>query len=141
MHGTSLKALAAGNTAKGNSSVLAELLVGALGALVVLAWVFGSFLAFLPLIMALVSVLTMQLLIYGLTYLMPSSSPLNPAVQYIVALLGLGLSIDYSLLVVTRWREERAAGRTNDEAIRQAMKRAGHSVWFSGLVLPSACSH
>ncbi|MDT4932974.1 MAG: putative drug exporter of the superfamily, partial [Pseudonocardiales bacterium] len=134
VHGTSLKVLAAGNTVTGHSSVLAELLVGALGALVVLAWVFGSLLAFLPLIMALVSVLTMQLLIYGLTYLMPSSSPLNPAVQYIVALLGLGLSIDYSLLVVTRWREERAAGRPNDEAVREAMKRAGHSVWFSGLV-------
>jgi RND superfamily putative drug exporter len=134
VHGTSLKALEAGNTVKGNSSVLTELLVGALGALVVLAWVFGSFLALLPLIMALVSVLTMQLLIYGLSYLMPSSSPLNPAVQYIVALLGLGLSIDYSLLIVTRWREERAAGRPNNEAIREAMKRAGHSVWFSGLV-------
>ncbi|HEY2042892.1 MAG TPA: hypothetical protein VGH11_09465 [Jatrophihabitans sp.] len=50
-----------------------------------LAWAFGSFLAFLPLIMALVSVLTMQLFIYGLTYLVPSSSPLKPAVQYIVA--------------------------------------------------------
>ncbi|MGY4982127.1 MMPL family transporter [Streptomyces sp. 900105755] len=63
---------------------------------------------------------------------MPSSSPISPAVQYIVALLGLGLSIDYSLLVVTRRREERAAGRSNDEAVRAAVKRAGHSVWFSG---------
>jgi RND superfamily putative drug exporter len=134
VHGTSLQSLAAGNTTKGNSSVLSELLVGALGALLVLAWVFGSFLALLPLIMALVSVLTMQLLIYGLTYLVPSSSPINPSVQYIVALLGLGLSIDYSLLVVNRWREERAAGRPNNEAVREAMKRAGHSVWFSGLV-------
>ena len=135
VHGTSLKALASGTTSTGgNSTVLSELLVGALGALIVLAWVFGSFLALLPLIMALVSVLTMQLFIYGLTYVVPSSSPLNPAVQYIAALLGLGLSIDYSLLVVTRWREERAAGMSNDEAIRAAMKRAGHSVWFSGLV-------
>ncbi|MEZ0094880.1 MMPL family transporter [Streptacidiphilus sp. EB129] len=134
VHGTSLKALAAGNTTSGNSSVLGELLIGALGALLVLAWVFGSFLALLPLIMALVSVLTMQLLIYGLTYVMPSSSPIGPSVQYIVALLGLGLSIDYSLLIVTRWREERAAGRSNDEAVREAMKRAGHSVWFSGVV-------
>ena len=134
VHGTSLKSLAAGNTTSGNSSVLGELLIGALGALLVLAWVFGSFLAFLPLIMALVSVLTMQLLIYGLTFVMPSSSPIGPSVQYIVALLGLGLSIDYSLLIVTRWREERAAGRPNDEAVREAMKRAGHSVWFSGLV-------
>jgi RND superfamily putative drug exporter len=84
--------------------------------------------------MALISVLTMQLLIYALTYIVPSSSPINPAVQYIVALLGLGLSIDYSLLVVTRWREERASGKPNDEAVRAAMRKAGHSVWFSGLV-------
>ncbi|AUG82037.1 MmpL domain-containing protein [Kitasatospora sp. MMS16-BH015] len=135
VHGTSQKALEAGNQSQqANSSVLNELIIGALGALAVLAWVFGSFLAFLPLIMALVSVLTMQLLIYALTYVMPASSPIGPSVQYIVALLGLGLSIDYSLLVVTRWREERAAGRGNDEAVRVAMKRAGHSVWFSGIV-------
>jgi len=63
VHGTSLKALEAGNTTTGNSSVLTELLVGALGALLVLAWVFGSFLALLPLLMALVSVLTIPLMI------------------------------------------------------------------------------
>ncbi|MGW3202322.1 MMPL family transporter [Streptomyces sp. NPDC001118] len=135
VHGTSLRALEAGNTTgSGNSSVTSELIIGAIGALVVLAWVFGSLLALLPLIMALISVLTMQLFVYGLTYLMPSSSPIHPAVQYIVALLGLGLSIDYSLLVVTRWREERAAGKSNDEAVRAAVRRAGHSVWFSGMV-------
>ncbi|MEU2339773.1 MMPL family transporter [Streptomyces sp. NPDC006654] len=135
VHGTSLRALEAGNTTGGgNSSVTGELIIGAIGALVVLAWVFGSLLALLPLVMALISVLTMQLLVYGLTFLMPSSSPIHPAVQYIVALLGLGLSIDYSLLVVTRWREERAAGRSNDEAVRAAVQRAGHSVWFSGMV-------
>jgi putative drug exporter of the RND superfamily len=135
VNGTSYHALEAGNTTGGgNSSVLSELIIGALGALLVLAWVFGSFLALLPLITALVSVLTMQIFIYGLTYVVPSSSPLNPAVQYIVALLGLGLSIDYSLLVVTRWREERTTGKTNHEAVLAAVKRAGHSVWFSGVV-------
>jgi len=133
--GTSYHALEAGNTTgKGNSSVTTELIIGAAGALLVLAWVFGSFLALLPLLMAIISVLTMQVFIYGLTYLMPSSSPLNPAVQDIVALLGLGLSIDYSLLVVTRWREERTAGKSNEEAVLAAVKRAGHSVWFSGVV-------
>ncbi|WP_225101989.1 MMPL family transporter [Streptomyces sp. CoH27] len=135
VNGTSYHALEAGNTTGGGkSSVLSELITGALGALLVLAWVFGSFLALLPLIMALISVLTMQILIYGLTYVVPSSSPLNPAVQYIVALLGLGLSIDYSLLVVTRWREERTLGKSNQEAVAAAVKRAGHSVWFSGVV-------
>jgi len=101
--------------------------------LLVLVWVFGSFLAFLPLIMALVSVLTMQLFIYGLTYVVPSSTPINPAVQFIVALLGLGPSIDYSLLIVNRWREERTAGKPNAEAIQAAMQRAGHAVLVSGI--------
>jgi RND superfamily putative drug exporter len=133
VQGTGLNALASGDSSSGNSSVLAELLVGALGALVILGWVFGSFLAFLPLIMALISVLTMQVFIYGLTYIIPSSQPFNPAVQYIVALLGLGLSIDYSLLIVNRWREERAAGRSNAEAVHVAMQLAGHAVMFSGM--------
>lgn len=134
-HGTGIAALQAGGPAgRGNSSVSTELIIGALGALIVLAWVFGSLLALLPLAMALISVLTMQLFVYALTYIVPSSSPINPAVQYVVALLGLGLSIDYSLLVVTRWREERAAGRGNDDAVRTAIKRAGHSVGFSGVV-------
>ncbi|WP_435131055.1 MMPL family transporter [Actinacidiphila sp. bgisy144] len=132
--GTSVAALEAGSTSGGSSTVSGELVFGALGALIVLVWVFGSLLAALPIIMALISVLTMQLFIWALTYVMPSSSPLNPAVQYIVALLGLGLSIDYSLLVVTRWREERAAGHDNADAVRLAVQRAGHSVWFSGVV-------
>jgi RND superfamily putative drug exporter len=133
VHSTGLNALAAGNASAANASVLSELLIGALGALLVLAWVFGSFLALLPLIMALVSVLTMQLFIYGLTYVVPSSTPINPAVQFIVALLGLGLSIDYSLLIVNRWREERKAGRPNAEAVQAAMHRAGHAVLVSGI--------
>ncbi len=104
--------------------MLTELLIGGAGALIVLAWVFGSFVALLPLIMAIVSVLTMQLLIYGLSYVVPSYSPLNPAVQYIVALLGLGLAMDYALLVVTRWREERRNGRSNEEAVAARRRNA-----------------
>ena len=133
VHSTGVAALSAGTATSGHSSVLTELLIGALGALLVLAWVFGSFLALLPLIMAVVSVLTMQLLIFALTYIVPSSTPFNPAVQYIVALLGLGLSIDYSLLIVNRWREERAAGKPNGEAVQAAMERAGHAVVVSGV--------
>jgi RND superfamily putative drug exporter len=72
VHSTGVHALASGNSSSGQSTVLAELLIGALGATLVLAWVFGSFLALLPLIMALISVLTMQLFIYGLSYVVPS---------------------------------------------------------------------
>jgi RND superfamily putative drug exporter len=133
VHSTGLNALTTGSASAAHSSVLSELLLGALASLVVLAFVFGSFLAILPLIMALVSVLTMQLFIYALTYVVPSSTPINPAVQFIVALLGLGLSVDYSLLIVNRWREERRAGKPNAEAVRAAMQRAGHAVLVSGI--------
>src|SRR5260370_36599741 len=83
--------------------------------------------------MAVISVLTMQLLIFALTFVVPSSTPFNPAVQYIVALLGLGLSIDYSLLIVNRWREERPAGKPNAEAVQAAKQRAGPAVAVSGV--------
>jgi RND superfamily putative drug exporter len=53
-------------------------------------------------------------------------------VEFLVALIGLGVAIDYSLLVVVRWREERAHGRTGDEAVIRAMETAGRAVVFSG---------
>ncbi len=45
---------------------------------------------------------------------------------------GLGVAIVYMLLVVVRWREERAHGRTGDEAVVRAMETAGRAVVFSG---------
>ena len=54
-------------------------------------------------------------------------------VQFLVALIGLGIAIDYALLVVVRWREERQQpGMTNDAAVRNAMQHAGSAVVFSG---------
>ncbi len=88
----------------GGAGVLALTLIGAIGAIAILAFVFGSFIALLPLIMALVSILTTFLLVDGLTLAVDVSF----LVQFLVALIGLGVAIDYSLLVVTRWREERA---------------------------------
>ncbi|MDX3384216.1 MMPL family transporter [Streptomyces niveiscabiei] len=59
------------------------------------------------------------------------------AVNLITA-LGLGLSVDYSLLIVTRYREERAAGRTNAEALRVTRATAGRTVAVSGGVVGAA---
>jgi RND superfamily putative drug exporter len=56
-------------------------------------------------------------------------------VQFLVALIGLGVAIDYSLLLVTRWREERDHGRDNHEAVVEAMGTAGHAVLFSGITV------
>ena len=76
------------------------------GALIVLAFVFASFLALLPLLVAAVSILTTFLVVLGLTYL----TQVSFIVEFLIALVGLGIAIDYSLLLVTRWREERARG-------------------------------
>jgi RND superfamily putative drug exporter len=56
-------------------------------------------------------------------------------VQFLIALLGLGVAIDYSLIVVSRWREERSHGRSGDEAVQRAMETAGRAVVFSGITV------
>ncbi len=110
------------------SGLLLEVLLGAGGALLVLAFVFASFLALLPLLMAAVAVPTTFLFVLGLTALFEVSF----VVQFRIGLIGRGGAIDYSLLVVSRWREARAAGADNDAAVRQAMDTAGRSVVLSG---------
>ena len=130
-HVTGVEQLSAGSSA-GGSSVLTEVAIGSLAALVILAWVFGSVIAFVPLLTALVSILTMLLALDGLTQLLPGTR-FNPAIEFIVAILGLGLSLDYALLVVTRWREERARGLDNEHAIQAACARAGHAVAVSSV--------
>jgi RND superfamily putative drug exporter len=129
---TSITLLQAPATAKsGGTSVLVEAMVGGLGALVILAFVFASFLAFLPLIMGAISVLSTFLLVLGLT----TFTGVSMIVEFLIALIGLGVAIDYSLLVVTRWREERAHGRENVAAVDAAMAHAGRAVVFSGLTV------
>jgi RND superfamily putative drug exporter len=127
---TSYALLSAGGEQE-SSSVLLETLLAATGALVVLIFVFASFLALLPLLVAGVSILTTFMLVLGLT----TFSDVSIIVQFLVALIGLGVAIDYSLLLVSRWREERAHGRTNDEAVVAAMKTAGHAVMASGITV------
>jgi len=111
-----------------DTGVLVETLVGGLGALVVLAFVFGSLLALVPLLVAAVAILTAFLAVLGLTGLVEVSF----IVQFLVALIGLGVAVDYSLLLVTRWREELAAGHDREEAVRRAMATAGRAVVTSG---------
>jgi len=115
----------------GGFGLVAEGLVGGLGALIVLAFVFGSFLALVPLITAFVSIMTSFLALWGLAELTPVSS----IVEFLIALVGLGIAIDYSLLVVVRWREEHARGADGNEAVVRAMETAGRAVVFSGLTV------
>jgi RND superfamily putative drug exporter len=64
------------------------------------------------------------LCLLGLTYL----TDVSFIVQFLVSLVGLGVAIDYSLLVVNRWREEREHGRDNHDAVVESVRTAGHAV-------------
>ena len=109
--------------------VLTETLLGAVGALVILLFVFGTAPAVLiPLLMAASSILTTFLCIYVLTYV----TDVSIIVQFLVALVGLGVAIDYALLMIFRFREELSHGETTEEAIVKTMTHAGHSVIVSG---------
>ncbi|MGI8559026.1 MAG: MMPL family transporter [Solirubrobacteraceae bacterium] len=128
VHLTGYDALAAQSGGGNGPGLLLEALFGGVGALVVLGFVFASFLAIVPIIMAVVSIMTTFLVVWGLTTL----TQVSPIVQFLVALIGLGVAIDYALLVVVRWREEIAHGRSGDEAVVRAMETAGRAVVFSG---------
>jgi putative drug exporter of the RND superfamily len=128
---TGLDALraSAGETEGDGAGVLIGTLLAALGALLVLVFVFRSFMAIVPLLMALVAIPTTFLLVWPVA----AVTDVSVIVQFLVALIGLGIAIDYALLVVVRWREERQQpDMTNEAAVRNAMQHAGSAVVFSG---------
>jgi putative drug exporter of the RND superfamily len=132
VHLTGFDALAEDSGADSEGpGVLLEALLGGFGALLVLTFVFASFLAIVPIVMAFASIMTTFLLLLGLTEV----ATISPIVQFLIALLGLGVAIDYSLIVVSRWREERSHGRTGEEAVQRAMETAGRAVVFSGITV------
>ena len=112
----------------GGPSVLLITVIGALGALAVLLFVYASAIAIVPLLIAIPSILTTFLLVLGLE----QAITVNFLVEYLVAVMGLGIAVDYSLLLITRWREERDAGRSNEDAILAAGPTAGRAVVLSG---------
>ena len=124
-----LRASAKGDQQSQGAGVMVEVLLAGVGALLVLAFVFASFTAFVPLLMAVVAIPTTFLLIWPLA----TVTDVSVIVQYLVALIGLGIAIDYALLIVVRWREERQRpDATNEGAIKAAMQHAGSAVVFSG---------
>jgi RND superfamily putative drug exporter len=130
-----LRGSAAGDEAGASVTLLLEVLLASVGAIVVLAFVFSSFMAILPLLMAAVAVPTTFLLVWPLA----AVTDVSVVIQFLVALVGLGVSIDYALLVVVRWREERRRGRVSNElAVLRAMEHAGSAVVFSGTTVAIA---
>ncbi|MEO8579579.1 MAG: MMPL family transporter [Gemmatimonadales bacterium] len=68
----------------------------------------------------------------GAAVLLTNFWPLSLLLQNVVAMLGLGLGIDYALLVVGRFREALLEGKTSSDAAREAAGKAGHTIALSG---------
>jgi uncharacterized membrane protein YdfJ with MMPL/SSD domain len=108
-----------------------ELKFGLPAALIVLLLVFGAVVAGLvPLLMAVVSIVVAL----GLTALVAQPFELSVFVINMLTGMGLALGIDYSLFVVSRYREERARGRERFGAIEASGLTASRAVLFSGTV-------
>jgi uncharacterized membrane protein YdfJ with MMPL/SSD domain len=104
-------------------------------ALIVLLVVFGSVVAGLvPLLMAIISI-TVAL---GLLALVGQAFPLSVFATNMLTGMGLALGIDYSLFVLSRYREERLHGRERREAIAAVGATASRAVLFSGIAFTLA---
>jgi RND superfamily putative drug exporter len=97
-----------------------------------LVFVFGSLVASaMPLLVGVSAILGSLLIMYLLTlFTGVSVFALN-----LITGLGLGLGIDYSLLIVNRFREELHAGKSVEDAVRKTVSTAGKTVFYSGLTI------
>jgi putative drug exporter of the RND superfamily len=131
----------------GNSPVLADLLhveevdvikaeaVGLPIALFLLLLAFGTVVAAgLPLMMAYGGLIGS----IGIVALLMFAIDFNSFAETFMVMFGLALGIDYSLLFVRRFREERRKGGTDQEVVERTLKTAGRTVMFSGAIFSAA---
>jgi RND superfamily putative drug exporter len=97
-------------------------------ALLILVFTFGTLAFLLPFAFSLVTIPTTL----GIVFLFANAMELTTYITNMVTLIGFGIAIDYSLLVVHRYREELQRGSPRDEAIVTTMDTAGRAVVFSG---------
>ncbi|MGW5311947.1 MMPL family transporter, partial [Nocardia thailandica] len=103
--------------------------------LIALLFVFGGLVAAsLPVIVAFVTVLITM----GALWLLSTVVDLSVTATNVATLLGLGLAIDYSLLVVNRYRDELAGGRDAAGAVAATLRSAGRTVVFSAVTVAVA---
>ena len=106
--------------------------VGVPIALLILLVLFGAVLAaFIPLLLAVLAIV----LAFGATAFVGLFVDLSFFVTLIITMIGLAVGIDYSLIVVSRFREEMGRGRSKLDAIERAGATANRTVFFSGLTV------
>jgi RND superfamily putative drug exporter len=105
-----------------------ELFIAIPIAVALLVFAFGTLSFLLPLIFALVSIPVTL----GIVWLFAKNMELSTYTQNMVMLIGLGVAVDYSLLMVYRYREEHRVQPSREEAVVRTVATAGRAVIFSG---------
>ena len=101
-------------------------------ALIILAVVFGAVAAaIIPVVLAMVSILVAL----GLVLLVGQAIQLQVFATNLITMIGLAVGIDYSLFIVSRFREERARGLSKEDSISKSGATAGRAVLFSGMIV------
>ena len=107
-------------------------ILGLLAAIIVLLIVFRTFVAMLiPIALAIVALATAFLLLFILAGL----TAVNTITPILVSMIGLGVGIDYSLFIVTRFRQLLHEGLSPRDAAAEAGSSAGRAVIFAGLTV------
>jgi putative drug exporter of the RND superfamily len=107
-------------------------MLGIPAALIVLVVVFGSLIAAgMPLVLSVISIL----LAVALTALIGQVYPMSTFVLNILTMMGLAVGIDYTLFVISRYREERARGLEKIDAIASTGGTASRAIFFSGMTV------
>ena len=105
---------------------------GVPAALIVLLLVFGAVLAAcMPLLLSIISIF----LALAITALIGQVYPMNTFVLNILTMMGLAVGIDYTLFVISRYREERAKGLAKIDAIGATGATANRAIFFSGMTV------
>jgi putative drug exporter of the RND superfamily len=111
--------------------------LGLLAAVIVLLLVFRTFVAmFIPIMLAIVALMTAFLLLFILAGL----TAINTVTPILVSMIGLGVGIDYSLFIVTRFRQLLHDGLAPRDAAAEAGASAGRAVLFAGLTVAISVS-
>src|SRR5918992_1211514 len=105
-----------------------ELYIAIPAAMLLLIFVFGSLAFLIPFMFAAATIPACL----GIIWVVANFTELTTYLQNMVMLIGLGVAIDYSLLMVYRYREELRANGTREEALVRTMQTAGNAVIFSG---------
>jgi RND superfamily putative drug exporter len=110
---------------------IGELYLAVPVALMILLLVFATGSALLPFMVAAATIPTSL----GFAWIVAHYLQLSNYLLNMASMIGLAIAIDYSLLVVHRYRDERRRGHGHDEAILETMTHAGRTILFSGLAV------